>query len=82
MKWIQTTYVNGELKYEPRELSADDMVRRFAQIIFLKQSGDDIELHVKEHDDMYEVTQYEAIRKMKDRTVVHIYERKGDENAE
>ena len=73
--WTQKTYVNGELAYEPKKLDDTMMMKRFVQIIFLKQAGENIIVHALEHDDMFEVTQYTVTRELDDRIVVHEYTR-------
>ena len=62
--WTQYTYVNGELKYEPKKRSADDMVGLFAQMHFLKQAGDDITVNA-DTDDEWNITEYKVIRTLK-----------------
>lgn len=75
-RWMQKTYVNGELKYEPKMKTDNEMMERFAQIIFLKQAGEDIELHQTVNDN-YEAVEYTATLKLKDRTVVYVYTMEG-----
>ena len=75
-RWMQKTYANGELKYEPKMKTDNEMMERFAQIIFLKQAGEDIELHQTVNDN-YEAVEYTATLKLKDRTVVHVYTMEG-----
>lgn len=71
--WKQYTYVNGEPKDTTYILSADEMVSRLAQILFLRQAGEDIELEKAVKDADYEALVYKATRKLRDRTVVHLY---------
>lgn len=73
--WTQYTYINGERKYEPRELNDTAMMKRFAQIMFLKQAGEDIILKATNYDDMFEITEYTVIRILKDCEVVYKYTR-------
>lgn len=71
--WKQETYVDDDLKYKPSYLSDGELAARFAQMLFLNQAGENIELQVLSKNDMLEITAYKAIRKLEDRTVVHIY---------
>ena len=71
--WKQETYVDGELKYEPKYLSEGKLARRFAQALFLNQAGENIELKIISCDANYNITAYKLTRQMKDRVVVHIY---------
>ena len=73
-KYIKNTFVNGEQKFGVNtEVSAEDMVANFAQLHFLKQSGEDIKLD-RELNEEYEVSRYIVTRKMDDKTVVHTYD--------
>lgn len=69
-KWTQYTYINGKLAYEPHERSADRMVELMAQMHFLRQAGEQIEVHVKT-DNNFNVVEYTATRNMKDKTAFY-----------
>lgn len=72
--WRQFTFKNGTLAYEPKDLTNEQMVARFAQIMFLKQAGEDISLSILEHDDMWNAIKYEVVRINGDGIEVkHIY---------
>lgn len=74
MKYYQTTYVNGEQKYTPHYLSPDEMVARLAQVLFLRQSGEEIVLQ-QDTDDMYRATRYIVSRTFPEgRIVCHTYD--------
>ena len=73
-KYIKNVFVNGEQKYGVNvEKSAEEMVEMFAQLHFLKQSGEDITLDC-DVDAKYQTTRYIVTRRLKDRVVVHTYE--------
>ncbi len=74
-KYIKNTFVNGKQKYGVNtEVSAEDMVANFAQLHFLKQSGEDITLESKVNDE-FETIMYIVTRKMESgKVVVHTYD--------
>lgn len=72
MRYEQRTYINNVEEYESKVLTADEMVRRLAQIMFLRQSGEDIRL-TTETDENFEVTKYIMIRNYSDKEVIHHY---------
>lgn len=61
--WMNTTLVNGVLKYSPTEKTDSEVIRILAQVSFLRQSGEDITLNIyQENPATHEVTGYEIIR--------------------
>lgn len=76
--WTQNTlvtYNDGTTKkYEPRLRSADRMVGLLAQVSFLRQAGEDIELH-QETDNDFRVVRYIIRRHAKDREIVNTFDR-------
>lgn len=77
-KWMQYTYVNGELKYGPTVRTADRMLELFAQMHFLRQAGEDIAVHC-ETDEDYNVTAYLVARPKKERPVSYRFVRMEEE---
>lgn len=57
MTYTQMVYINDEHTYGPTELTADEMVKRLAQICFFKQVGHQYTLD-RDIDDKYNVTAY------------------------
>ena len=69
MKYLQKTFVNDKLEYEPRFIEPDKLVQMLANLILFKQAGDDIELP-EDVDSKYCVTKYIVYRTRNDGTVV------------
>lgn len=69
--WKQFTFVNNKLAYEPKDLTDAELAKRFAQIIFMKQDGTDVELQTLELDEHFEVTRYLVTMKKPNGDVVN-----------
>lgn len=78
MKWMQYTYVNGELKYSPKVRTADDMVRLMAAMHFHRQAGANVTVNV-ETDNKFSETAYIFHRVMQDRVVINRFEKMDEE---
>ena len=78
MKWMQYTYVNGELKYSPKIRTADDMVRMMAAMHFHRQAGADVTVGVEENS-RFETTAYIFHRVMSNRIVINRFEKIDEE---
>lgn len=72
MKFKQETYVNGKRKPNVHIRSTEDMVARMAQICYLMQSGEDIQLSQKT-DEYYRAYQYRVERNLPGRHIVNVY---------
>ena len=66
--WKQITIKNGEVAHE-RIIASDHFVKLLAQMIFLRQAGEDLTL-MPEADSNYAVTAYICTRVHKDGTLV------------
>ncbi len=81
MNWIQTTIIKREdgieTPYPPKERSEHKMIELLLQGHFLKQAGENIEYDAKANDN-FEWVEIKMIRKMKDRTVIHIYKKEEE----
>ena len=71
--WKQITIKNGEVASE-RIIDSDRFVSMLAQMIFLRQAGEDLTL-LSETDSNYAVTAYVCTRNHKDGTVVTRFEK-------
>lgn len=67
--WKQITIKNGEVTSE-RTIDSDKFVKLLAQMIFLRQAGEDLTLMPETADSDYSVTAYVCTRCHKDGTVV------------
>lgn len=78
--WIQVTIVekNGVITtpYESKVRAESKMIDLLLQGHFLKQAGEDIEYDAIMNKE-YEWVEIHMIRRMKDRTVMHIYKGEG-----
>ena len=72
--WKQKTVVEGGKEYPERIVDSDELLEMMAQMHFEKQAGADVTLKAA-HDEMFEVTAYIFVRKMKDRTVINSFEK-------
>ena len=65
-------YVNGEKSDEVRVLTAHEMVERLAQVMFLRQAGENIRLST-ECDENYDTAKYIVRCEASDREIIHHY---------
>lgn len=70
--WRQVTTVNGEQKYETRILTADEMVDRLGQILFMIQSGNNYTIE-RELNDMDERVKYIFTKQIDGKEVVNTF---------
>ena len=73
-KWRQCSTVIGGRDYPERIIDSDKLLRMMAQSHLNRQAGEDFTLKT-EVNEMYEVTAYIFVRKLKDRTVVNRFEK-------
>ena len=71
--WQQTT-TRRDGKRTTRVINEARLARHLAQVSFLRQAGEEIELHM-EHDRMYHVTAYTIVRTFKGATVTNRFEK-------
>lgn len=67
--WRQITHYKEEDK--TREITDESMIRMMAQVMFLKQAGEDITLGIGCTNENYEVTTYVVTRKNGGKVVVN-----------
>lgn len=70
--WRQENTVNGEQKYEPRILTADEMVDRLGQILIMMQTGVDYTID-RELNEMDERVKYIITKRVGGDVVVNTF---------
>lgn len=68
--WTQYTYVDWELKYEPKTITADKMVETLMSCLALKKAGSNIEVDQKTGY-QFETTEITVTRVLENKTLFY-----------